>query len=295
MCVPLLAIFLVTYDPDPDWNNLKGKTVVICGASTGVGEQMAYHCSQYGASLLLVARRENVLQRVKQKSEQLGATQVQYLVADLSAEGVEYTIEENIKQDFGGEISYLILNHIKPFYQLWNTSAPSSSSSPQMATLSTVFNTNTFSYIKISQALFPLLEQNRGGIGVVSSIAGRVGVAYTTAYSASKHALHGFFNSLRQDLALTNSNVSITLCTLGSFSTSNAIANTEGKLPVFHQWSSPMVAAKAIVGGTMKRRKEIWVPWSEVVAAVWGSHLAGEWWEWLLVKYHQQGKELKGW
>ena len=76
-----------TFDP----KSLRGKKVVICGASTGIGEELAYQYAKFGAQVLLVARREEELQKVVSKCGKLGAESANYIVADLSSlEGARY-------------------------------------------------------------------------------------------------------------------------------------------------------------------------------------------------------------
>ena len=65
--------------------SLKGKKVVICGASAGIGEELAYQYAKFGAQLLLVARREAELQKVVARCGELGAESANYVVADLSS------------------------------------------------------------------------------------------------------------------------------------------------------------------------------------------------------------------
>ena len=76
-----------SFDP----KSLQGKKVVICGASTGIGEELAYQYAKFGAQLLLVARREAELQKVVARCGELGAQTANYVVADLSSlEGAKH-------------------------------------------------------------------------------------------------------------------------------------------------------------------------------------------------------------
>ena len=70
-----------SFDPE----SLRGKRVVICGASTGIGEELAYQYAKFGAQVLLVARREAVLRKVVARCGELGAQTASYVVADLSS------------------------------------------------------------------------------------------------------------------------------------------------------------------------------------------------------------------
>ena len=83
--VPIIALLIARYVRDDfDWETVRGKRVIICGASTGIGESTAYQYARFGAKLVLVARRKEVLQRVAARCLELGAQQADHVVADLS-------------------------------------------------------------------------------------------------------------------------------------------------------------------------------------------------------------------
>jgi len=85
-CTALAAVLIAWYlkeDFDPE--SVRGKKVVICGASTGIGEELAYQYAKLGAQLLLVARREEALKKVVIRCGELGAQIANYVVADLSS------------------------------------------------------------------------------------------------------------------------------------------------------------------------------------------------------------------
>ena len=85
-CTALAAVLIAWYlkeDFDPE--SVRGKKVVICGASTGIGEELAYQYAKLGAELLLVARREEALKKVVTRCGELGAQIANYVVADLSS------------------------------------------------------------------------------------------------------------------------------------------------------------------------------------------------------------------
>ena len=86
LCTALIAVLIAWYlkeNFDPE--SVRGKKVVICGASTGIGEELAYEYAKLGAQLLLVARREEALQKVVARCGELGAETANYFVADLSS------------------------------------------------------------------------------------------------------------------------------------------------------------------------------------------------------------------
>ena len=86
ICTAFAAVLIAWYLKESfDPESVRGKKVVICGASTGIGEELAYQYAKLGAQLLLVARREEVLKKVVARCEELGAETANYVVADLSS------------------------------------------------------------------------------------------------------------------------------------------------------------------------------------------------------------------
>jgi len=86
ICTAFAAVLIAWYlkgNFDPE--SVRGKKVVICGASTGIGEELAYQYAKLGAQVLLVARREEVLKKVVARCAELGAQTANYVVADLSS------------------------------------------------------------------------------------------------------------------------------------------------------------------------------------------------------------------
>ena len=86
ICTAFVAVLVAWYTKENfDPETVRGKKVVICGASTGIGEELAYQYAKLGAQLLLVARREEALIKVVARCGELGAQQANYVVADLSS------------------------------------------------------------------------------------------------------------------------------------------------------------------------------------------------------------------
>ncbi|KAJ7392063.1 hypothetical protein OS493_015009 [Desmophyllum pertusum] len=195
ICTALVAVLVAWYTKENfDPETVRGKKVVICGASTGIGEELAYQYAKLGAQLLLVARREEALKKVVVRCGELGAQQANYVVADLSSlEAAKHLAAETNKLFDGPDV--LILNHFMPFYEIWNQNS-------NLDNVPRYFAVNTISYINIATLLLPGLQKTNGSIVVVSSLVGVVPVPRTAPYCGNKHALHGFFDTLRQDLAL---------------------------------------------------------------------------------------------
>ena len=83
--VAILGYLIAWYISDSfDSEKVRGERVLICGASTGIGEGLAYQYARFGAKLVLVSRRKEALEKVAARCRELGAQQADYIIADLS-------------------------------------------------------------------------------------------------------------------------------------------------------------------------------------------------------------------
>ena len=142
-----------------------------------------------------------------------------------------------------------------PYYGLWNEKS-------DLNKVPQYFAVNTISYINIATLLLPGLQKTNGSIVVVSSLVGVVPTPRTAPYCGNKHALHGFFGSLRQDLALQGHNgISVTLCVIGSIDTKTARKSTEGH-PVEKIKREPVdECALSMIKGIALRKRQMYFPW----------------------------------
>ncbi len=179
--------------------NFTGKVVWITGASSGIGEALALVLNKRGAKLILSARRENVLLEVKEKCS--FPENVKILPLDL----VDITsFEEKTKQAiacFGG-IDVLINNG--------GISQRSTVAETPLEIDRKIMEVNYFGNIALSKTLLPHFHQQKSGYFVViSSLSGKFGFFLRSAYAASKHALVGFYESLRLEEEKNNIKVSL--------------------------------------------------------------------------------------
>ena len=126
-----------------------------------------------------------------------------------------------------------------------------------------VMEINFFGTIAITKALLPHFIANGGGLIVVtSSVVGKYGITFRSAYSASKHALHGFFESLRAETA--NQNIQITILEPGRIATNvslNAITKTGEKYGIMDKGQaagmSAEESARIILRAVRRGKKEV--------------------------------------
>ncbi|XP_067098878.1 dehydrogenase/reductase SDR family member 7 isoform X2 [Osmerus mordax] len=175
---------------------LKGLVVWITGASSGIGEELAYQLAGCGSSLILSARRTDELNRVKLgclKCSDLQDEDILVLPLDLLERESHDAKTKAAFQHFG-RIDILINNGGRSQRSLFvETSVDVYQALMDLNFLGTVSLTK--------QVLLHMTQRGSGSIVTISSVAGLIGVPLSTGYSASKHALQGFFNSLRTELS----------------------------------------------------------------------------------------------
>ncbi len=165
----------------------KNRTVWIIGASAGIGEHIAYGCARRGAQIILSARRKESLERVADKCRELGAEAHVYVLDVTSEEEIKLICDE-VKEDFGG-VDILINNA--------GVSQRSFVIDSAIDIDRRIMEINYFGIVNITKRMLPLmLARGYGHIAVTSSAVGKFGFPLRSAYAASKHALHGFFESL---------------------------------------------------------------------------------------------------
>ncbi|KAA0712229.1 Hydroxysteroid 11-beta-dehydrogenase 1-like protein [Triplophysa tibetana] len=230
--------------------SLKGARVLVTGASTGIGEQLAYHYARLGAQLVITARRGNVLEQVVNKCLELGAQKALFIPADManpedSDRVVQYAIDQ-----LGG-LDYLILNHIGPSpYRMWDGDVEHTR---------WLLQVNFLSFVQMAKNALPTLEKSNGSIVVVSSLLGKVTSPFALPYAATKFALNGFFGGLQHELAMQGSNVSVTICTLGLIDTETAMEKIKGYINISAYPAHE--AAWHIIAGGASRLTETYYPW----------------------------------
>lgn len=241
---------------------LKNKVVWITGASSGIGEALVYEFAKQGSTVILSARREQELARVA-KTANLNETNSLIIPFDLSD-----TIKAN-------EYTQQIINQFKRIDIVINNGGQSQRSEAIDTTTETerkLFEINYFSAINISKAVLPfMLKQGSGKIVVTSSIAGKFGFYLRSSYSAAKHALHGYFESLR--LEVEKKGVSVLIVCPGKIKTNvsvNAVSSSgdsHNKMDPSHE--NAMTAeecAKQIINGILTGKEEIFIGGKELLA-----------------------------
>jgi short-subunit dehydrogenase len=177
--------------------NYQGKTVWITGASSGIGEALAYEFSRQGAKVVLSARSEAELRRVAAACD--GEAVVQPL--DLGKhDSLAGAVEAVLKKV--GTVDILVNNG--------GISQRSLAKNTDYQVDKKMIDVNLLGTMTLSKALLPhFLERKSGHFVVITSLMGKFGAPMRSAYSAAKHGLHGFFETIRAES--WRENVKVTL------------------------------------------------------------------------------------
>lgn len=242
-----------------------GKVIWITGASSGIGEELSKQLAKQKAKLILSARRIPELERVQQECLQY-TTDVAILQVDLLDNAALPAIAEKAIALFG-RIDMLINNG--------GISQRSSVLETTADVEQRIMQTNYFSAITLTKAVLPQMEKNGfGNIILMSSITGKIGVPNRSTYCASKHAIIGYFDSLRAELKMRNSPVNINIIMPGYIHTNISIhavtgdGREQGLMDKGQaNGMSVEVCAKKIITAIRKNKKEVLIGRKEILMA----------------------------
>lgn len=247
----------------------KDTTIWITGASSGIGEALAKEYARRGASLILSARRVGELERVRAAC---GLPESRCLILPLDvADHASIPAAVAKAVCWKGSVDVVVNNA--------GISQRSRAVETSLDVEKHLFDVNYFGTVELTRHLLPhFMARKSGHIVVITSVVGKLGTAIRTSYAASKHALHGYFDSLRAELADTG--ISVTLVCPGYIRTDvsvNAVGpdgRKYGKMDVNQEKGmDPDVFARKAVKALNKRKPEIWIGGFEVVG-IWLSKFA---------------------
>ena len=237
------------------------KVVWITGASSGIGKEFCIQLDQMGAILILSSRNKNALVELKESLSHSEKHQIQVLDLEDSSEFKNMTDS--------------ILSSHKKIDLLINNGGISQRSNVADTDLSIdrkIMEVNFFGNVALSKAALPHMIKNKSGhIVVISSIAGKFGFFLRSAYSASKHALHGFYESLA--LEQKDNGINITIVCPGKINTpisTNALnkeGEKNGQMDDNQRHGLPVSkCVKKILKDVAKKKEESFVGGKEIYA-----------------------------
>lgn len=176
--------------------SLVGKNIVITGASSGIGEKIAFNVAKLGARPILLARSENKLKQIVDEINKSTEVNALYFLLDVSDLNQVKKVFTRIFKEV--EFIDILLNNagfgsFDAFHEA------------DLEEIMKMFEVNVFGLMACTKEVMPsMLEKNKGHIINIASQAGKLATAKSSGYSATKHAVLGFTNSLRMEVAKTN-------------------------------------------------------------------------------------------
>ncbi len=238
----------------------RDKVVWVTGASSGIGEALAVAFSREGAKLVLSSRNSAELERVRKACDGDG-----HLVLPL-----DLTLQDALPRATSEVLRHF--NHVDVLVHSGGVSQRSLVADTTLATDRSIMDLNFFGTVALTKAVLPsMLARKSGHIVPISSVVGYVGTPLRSTYSASKHALHGFFDSLRAEVA--KDGIDITIVCPGYIRTNvsrNALTgdgSALGKMDATHERAmGPEECARRVIDAVAKRKEEIVVGGKEAWA-----------------------------
>ena len=235
---------------------LRDKVIVVTGASSGIGEAMAREYAKMGAKVVMAARREEELRRIASEIESAGG-RVAYAACDVvKEEDCKHLIEVAVEA-FGG-IDILICNAGLSMRALFDDC--------DLKVLHRLMDVNFWGTVNCTKYALPYLQQSRGSLVGISSVAGIHGLPGRTGYSASKYAMTGFLDTIRVENLKKGVHV-MTACpgfTASNvrFSALTADGTQQGETPRNEAgMMTPEQVARIVARGLKRRRRLCLMEW----------------------------------
>ncbi len=230
-------------------NSLNEKVVWVIGASSGIGKSLAEEFSSNGSKVIISARRAELLNKISLTSQNILALPLDLTDAENLPKQVDIAISIHGRIDFVIFCGGLSQRTIADSTPLANTRA--------------IMETNFFSSVAITKKLLPIMKKNGGGhFVIISSLMGRFGAQKRSSYSASKHALHGYFESLRAEE--WHNHIRVTIAILGYINTefSKHALTESGEAygiidPGQESGMATSICAKKLITGILNEKEEI--------------------------------------
>lgn len=252
--------------------DFKNKTVIITGASSGIGRALANEFGRLGANVVAGARNEDSLRELVAGISAAGGKAV-YAVTDVTAEDDCANLVKKAVDSFGG-VDVLICNAGISMRALFDD--------VDLAVLKRLMDVNFWGTVYCTKYALPWLQKSKGSVVGVSSVAGIHGLPGRTGYSASKYAMTGFLETVRIENLKKNVHVMIAC---PGFTASNvrftaltADGSSQGESPrAEDKMMTAEEAAHRIIKGVAKRKRTVLMDFngraSTQIKKIWPSFL----------------------
>ena len=242
----------------------ENKVVWITGASSGLGEAIAIECAKERSKLVLSARREGELDRVKKEGAKfISADNILITPMDVAELSNVNSDVQKVIQKFG-RIDILI-NNAGVVQRSYVIDTP-------VELERKMFEINYFGAVILSKAVLPFMrKQNSGHILAVSSVMGKMGFPGRSTYSAAKHALYGYFETLR--IEEHRNGIRVHMITPGYIKTNVSMNAVTAKGEIYgkmdkgqEQGMDPGVAARKVLRAIRRNKFETFFGGKELLA-----------------------------
>ena len=199
----------------------QGKAVLITGASSGIGEELAWQLGQAGTKLTLAARRRELLEKLAQRIAAAGKPAPLVVQCDVTQDGsLQEAVEESVSH--WGKLDVAIANAgfgvVGPFKNL------------TVEDYRRQFETNVFGVLRTIYPALPEIEKSKGNIAIVGSVSGWAATPGASPYNMSKFAVRALANAITPELRLAG--VKVTLISPGFVASDIRRVDNQGK---FHE------------------------------------------------------------
>ena len=239
----------------------QGKTVWITGASSGIGEAIAYEFAKYGAKLILSSRRKDELERVALACRELGSESFVYPI-DLSISSQIENVADEILKKFSKVDVVIHSGGISQRSLVLETPVEVDRK---------IMEIDFFGGVVLTKKVLPkMVAQKYGHIVVISSVTGVFGFPQRSAYSAAKHAINGFYEALWAELH--EQGIKVTIVCPGRINTNislSALTKTGKPYGVMDHGQAGGISAeqcaREILKAMQKRKVEVYIGGKELL------------------------------
>ena len=241
---------VLTYSPaDKSFAN---QVIWVVGASGGIGASLAEELTLGGAQVVLSARRTNQLEDVANKCALLGHRPMIVPFDALNYDEHDKSFQLIIEKF--GRVDVLVLNA--------GRGQRASAMDTQLADTRALMELNFLSFVSLTKIVVPTMTSRKSGgqVVVLSSLAGRIGTPISSSYSATKYALHGYFDALRAEVSFKNVNVQIVCPGPVVSEIMKSAIRAEGTKSSVEEKKMPTARCTHLMAKGMKwRLDEIWI------------------------------------
>jgi short-subunit dehydrogenase len=244
---------------------IEGKIAWITGASSGIGAALAAELFARGATVVLSARSAGKLEKIKEGFDQISPGRCLVIPCDVTSSNSIQEATDLVRQ-LAGRVDILINNA--------GVSQRSYALNTSIEVDRELMEVNFFGAVAVTKGIAPrMVSQGSGHIVVISSMAGKYGFRMRSAYSASKHALQGYFETLRAELF--QSHVNVTIVCPGRVKTEISVHSLTGDGQTYGKTDQGQIqgvpvekCARIIVRAIERNRKEVFIGKKELLLLI---------------------------